>query len=107
MKLTFEPTTTPGPMAARSGAAAWLGTMLAFGVGCTSTIGGSGDSGASGAQPGVTGGSGGSTSGSGGAAQGGGNQGGMSQGGGGGLGGRPEACVRVLQAIGQQAISLR
>jgi hypothetical protein len=70
-------------------AAASLGTMLTFGVGCTSTIGSAGDSGANGGTPsGQTGGSGGSTPGTGGA-QGGGNQGGNSQGGGSGIGGDP------------------
>jgi hypothetical protein len=73
-------------------AAASLGIILTLGVGCTSSIGGSGESGANGATPGVTGGaSGNSTGGGSGAAQGGGNQGGTSQGGGGGggLGGDP------------------
>src|SRR5688572_9974945 len=74
VKLTLEPMRTSGPAAARILAAASLGTMLTFAVGCTSTIGGPGESGANGAAPpGQTGGSSGSPAGSGGA-QGGGNQ---------------------------------
>ncbi len=79
---------TSGP--ARILAAASLGTMLTFGVGCTTTIGGPEEAGANGrTPPGQTGGSGGSTAGTGGA-QGGASQGGSSQGGG-GLGGDPYA----------------
>ncbi|HEX6277901.1 MAG TPA: DUF1587 domain-containing protein, partial [Polyangiaceae bacterium] len=86
MKLTLEPIRTSSPLPARIVAAASLGTLLTFAVGCTSTVGGPEDSGANGGTSSGNSGSGGTTGVSG-SAQGGGNQGGSSQGGGGGLGG--------------------